>query len=206
MKLSILILTHNRPQLFQRCLLSVLSQLPPDVEVIVNNDSCDIVEVEHPAVTYHYNKFDNLSQIYQFLLGQAKGEHVYYLEDDDYLTHGFFNLPLDADLICGNYMPMYAPNNILEYALLYKDGMHGDAEQFLNSVSFWHLQLSQYIFRRRLADTFPFEMNSNHDNDAKLMKHVACKSATIRTTSKILFYQTTDGGDNISFPKQAATV
>lgn len=42
MKLSILILTHKRPELFQRCLESALHMLPENVEIIVNNDSNDI--------------------------------------------------------------------------------------------------------------------------------------------------------------------
>ena len=47
MRLSILILSHNRPYLFRRCLESVLKQLQDDIEVIVNNDTQDIEEIEH---------------------------------------------------------------------------------------------------------------------------------------------------------------
>ena len=61
-KLSILILTHNRPDLFQRCLHSVLSQLDDrtDVEIIVNNDSNDIREINDSRVTYYYKSFEIL--------------------------------------------------------------------------------------------------------------------------------------------------
>ena len=46
MKLSILILTHNRPKLFKRCIKSVIKNLPDfDIEILVNNDSNDIEEV-----------------------------------------------------------------------------------------------------------------------------------------------------------------
>ena len=47
MKLSVLIPTHKRPKLFIRCLNSVLNTLDElDFEVIVNNDSNDITEIE----------------------------------------------------------------------------------------------------------------------------------------------------------------
>ena len=46
MMLSILILTHNRPQLFKRALTSVLNNLPDyEIEILVNNDSQDIEEI-----------------------------------------------------------------------------------------------------------------------------------------------------------------
>ena len=46
MKLSVLIPTHNRPKLFTRCLTSVLDTLDGlEFEVIVNNDSNDITEI-----------------------------------------------------------------------------------------------------------------------------------------------------------------
>ena len=48
MLLSILILTHNRPTLFKRCISSVIDNFIEsqfDIEVIVNNDTRDITEV-----------------------------------------------------------------------------------------------------------------------------------------------------------------
>jgi glycosyltransferase involved in cell wall biosynthesis len=55
MKLSILILTHNRPILFKRCINSVLNNLPNfDIEILVNNDSKDITEIYHDNVNIFY--------------------------------------------------------------------------------------------------------------------------------------------------------
>ncbi len=200
MKMSILILTHNRPQLFNRCLKSVLDQLPEDVEVIVNNDSNDITEVPHPAVVYHYNKYNDLCSIYEFLLSKASGEFVYFLEDDDYLADGFFNIELDADLLCGNYMPTYNPNNVAEYLCHFKNCTYTNRQEFLNTVSDWHLQLSQYIFKKSTITEFPFAHDSHVHNDQRLVEFSVSNSSNIRTLSKVIYYQTIDGGDNISFP------
>lgn len=199
MKLSILILTHNRPKLFTRCLESVLYQINSDVEVIVNNDSKDIVEILHPQVRYYYNKFNSLCEIYKFLLEQSQGEYVYFLEDDDYLNKNFFEITLEEDLIVGNYYPTYNPNNILEFLKLYKDQQF-NAEEFIKQLNYEHLQLSQHIFKRDSIIDFEFTMDNNIHNDIRLVLHATQKSKIIKTTNKILYFQTTDGGDNISFP------
>ena len=89
MKLSILLLTHNRPELFDRAIRAIIPQLKEGIEVIVNNDSNDIREISHPLITYRYRKFINLSDIYKFLFNQSKGEYVYFAEDDDYVTDDF---------------------------------------------------------------------------------------------------------------------
>lgn len=202
MKLSILILTHNRPRLFKRCLESVLKQLTADVEVIVNNDSCDIEEIPHPQVTYHYYKPDTLCDIYKFLLERSTGEYIYYLEDDDYLVGDFLKQELDADLIVGNYCPTYETPDMLTMMTVYKDRWITPAD-FLANLNTEHLQLSQHIYKRSHVDTFDFPKDSNIHNDIKLTMHAACNAKTIKTLSKVFYYQTIDGGDNISFPKVA---
>lgn len=203
MKLSILILTHNRPKLFTRCLESVLAQIGPDIEVLVNNDSHDITEIEHPQVKYFYYSSGSLCEKYKFLLEIAQGEHVYYLEDDDYLTKDFLTVELDADLVVGNYCPTYQTDDMLTFMTLYKEA-HPSSDQFLNGLNTEHLQLSQHIYRRSHILDFEFPMDSNVHNDIKLTVHAALKAKTIHTVGKVFFYQTVDGGDNISFPKNTS--
>ena len=206
MKLSILILTHNRPMLFDRCLKSVLRQLPVDVEVIVNNDSNDITEIPHARVSYHYEKFDNLSQIYEFLLGQATGDYVYYLEDDDYLASDFFHkLELDADLVTGNYMPAQQPNWVKCLSMYYNQ-LWTDSKEFCLHLNLEHLQLGQHVFKRSTITDFVFPMDNNVHNDIALVMHSAHRSQLIRTSNKIFYFQTTDGGDNISFPDSSSSL
>jgi glycosyltransferase involved in cell wall biosynthesis len=196
-KLSILMLTHCRPALFERAMRSVLSQIPKGVEVIVNNDSDDITEVNHPQVTYHYKVMPYLSHIYRFLLQQANGEHIYYLEDDDYLLPGFFDkvMPLlDNDIIAGNHYPTYNDQFIMKTTTQFKDG--GD---FI--IDKENMQLGQFIMRKSLVETWTFPNDSHIHNDFKLVSHVTKNATSKLSLSKVLFVQTTDGGDNISFPE-----
>jgi glycosyltransferase involved in cell wall biosynthesis len=205
MKLSILILTHNRPKLFKRCLESVLDQITPNVEILVNNDSCDIEEIDHPQVKYYYCNPNSLCEIYKFLLEQSQGEYVYYLEDDDYLTKDFLSIKLDADLIVGNYYPTYKTADILISMTMYKDA-EITSQQFITNLNTEHLQLSQHIYTRSHIADFDFPMDSNIHNDIRLTLHAASKTKTIHTLNKVFFYQSTDGGDNISFPESISRV
>lgn len=200
MRLSILIPTHNRPTLFNRCIKSAYSQLNDDIEIIVNNDSSDInISITHPNVYYYFNKYDNLSDVYNFLLQKSTGEYVYFLEDDDYLSSDFTNIKLEADLICGNYCPTYKPNDIIKYLRIHKDD-NFTSENYLKQINLDDLQLSQYIFKRTTIENFIFPKDNNIHNDIKLVMHAIANSKTIATTNKVFFYQTIDGGDNISFP------
>ena len=199
MHLSILILTHNRPKLFTRCLESVLTQITSGVEVLVNNDSHDITEIDHPQVKYFYYSSGSLCEKYKFLLEIAQGEYVYYLEDDDYLTKDFLTVELDADLIVGNYCPSYQTDNMLTFMTLYKDSWL-TSDQFLDQLNTEHLQLSQHIYKRNTICDFEFPMDSNIHNDIKLTVHAALRAKRIKTVNKVFYYQTIDGGDNISFP------
>ena len=186
MMLTILILTHKRPELFQRCLLSALKNIPVNVDIIVNNDSNDIEEIQHPQVQYFYENPEHLSDKYKFILEKAKGEFVYYLEDDDYLVDSFYeilNYLQGYDIIHGLYYPSWNDNWIAKCAR--------DQD----------LQLGQFIMRRELALEWQFPNDSHIHNDDKLIDFLLRNGAKKLLLHKVLYIQTTDGGDNISFPE-----
>jgi glycosyltransferase involved in cell wall biosynthesis len=192
-KLSILLLTHNRPKLFERALGAIIKQLRPEIEVIVNNDSNDIVEIEHPQVEYHYKQFEHLTGIYKFLYNISSGEYIYFAEDDDYITSDFIESiwnELSSDVIIGNYNPVFNPDFKID-AMSYVLNSHMD--EFL-------LQLSQHIFKKDSIRGFDWPKDSDIHNDILLVKH-ALKNNNYKLINKVFFYQTADGHDNISFPE-----
>jgi glycosyltransferase involved in cell wall biosynthesis len=205
MKLSILILTHRRPLLFERCVNSVLSGIPEGVEVLVNNDTADITEV--PGATYFYERSDDLSALYRVLYERARGDHVFFLEDDDYVMGSFYEEvmgKLETDVLFFNYMPrvsFYKGDSMVKYfeyfspmERLRSAGTLGD---FLDGFTDTrHFQLSQLVFRRDRLREFP--SGNRIDNDLRLLRSLDPRS-TFRYVFKPLWAQTDDGRDNISF-------
>ena len=189
MKLSVLIPTHNRPKLFIRCLNSVLNTLDGlDFEVIVNNDSNDITEMEDLRVKYFYNKFNNLTEIYKFLSDNANGKFVYFLEDDDVMMKSFrkvFSL-LNDKVICGSY---FHEDKFLD--------LHQRITKFSSESA--DFQLSQVVFKKEDLNFSNLQDKCNGNciyNDYYLFKN----SVKDFDVASFCFYrQTTDGRDNISF-------
>ena len=207
MKLSILILTHNRPILFKRCINSVLNNLPNfDIEILVNNDSKDITEIYHDNVNifYYYKKRKKLTDIYKFLYEQSKGEYIFYLEDDDYINANFFkflNFKYDVNFL--NYLSKdiltYKKNIKLFYKRFFIKNKHLSKiyklSEFIDKFEPRDFQLSQIVFKRNGIKYWPTE--DNIFNDYKIFKSLELE--TIFYISKPLWVQTTDGNDNISF-------
>jgi len=181
--ISILILTHNRPKLFERTIKSVLDNLPDYlVEILVNNDSKDIKEIE--GATYFYEKHEDLSKTYKFLLDKATQEYVYFLEDDDYLLPNFFdNLDFNYDINFINYKH----ENIQEAITRHYREFEIEEEDF---------QLGQIVFKKSLINKFP--TGNIVTNDWTLFKSL---KGSIKLIPEVLWVQTTDGKDNISFPE-----
>jgi glycosyltransferase involved in cell wall biosynthesis len=196
MKISVLILTHNRPELFKRCIASVLENMPDDVEVLVNNDSNDIEEVS--GAQYYYDRDENLSNIYNFLINKAKGEYLYFLEDDDYVMRDFWDIVL-SDIesnmtLFYNYIPHSGVNEYIKrFHNTIPEGEY-TREDFLKLVMVEHFQISQFMFRKQ---DMTCGMEGNYlNNDYKLFLNI---DNNILYKQLPIFTQTVDGQDNISF-------
>ena len=194
--LTILILTHNRPQLFYR-LFNIIKQY--ECEIIVNNDSNDVLTLpngNYKNIRLFHNKFSNLSDIYKFLILKVNTSWFYILEDDDIPLNFFkafvnfsdlnfndlnFN-DLNFDAIVGSYFTF--DKRFVKYDLESKD-----------------FQLSQIIFKNKT-----FNFNSLYDrcngdciyNDYYFVKENIFNPFV---TNYCFYKQTVDGKDNISFPE-----
>lgn len=187
MKLSILILTHNRPELFRRCLGSVLNYLPENVEILVNNDGNFKEELSKDIVKYYYRQSHNISDLYKHLFDEAKGEYVFFLEDDDYILPNFF------DAIDYNYDINYM--NYRTYDI--RKTLKKRKEPFTVETENKDFQLSQILFKKSLVTEFP-DGNDLH-NDWNLFQHI--KNDSLKVIPEYTWVQTIDGKDNISFPE-----
>jgi glycosyltransferase involved in cell wall biosynthesis len=205
MKLSICILTHNRPELFTRAINSILSNHPDvDYEIRINNDSRDITEIPGDNIYYSYYKDKDLSNVYRYLFDSSVGEYIYYLEDDDYIHPTFFNnLNFEYDI---NYMlytsvdhiTYYGPKQAIKRQRLNRHLMNvTDYKTFIANFNDKYFQLGQILFRKDCIEEFPSGNNLN--NDYILFSECINVNSTIKYIDRQLWTQTTDGKDNISF-------
>lgn len=197
MKLSILILTHNRPKLLNRLLSSIFNNFDKklEFEILINNDS-DLLDeylynipssINH---TLYFFKNNNLGQLYFELFKRAKGEFIWFLEDDDYLKNDIFNkLSFTNDIMYCNYHAYDPKLAISQYKSF-------EIETINN-----HFQFSQIIFRKKLLKLTEFPLNNNLDNDWNIFQIIRNKTKDILIIKSLIFYQTCDGKDNISFPQ-----
>lgn len=206
MKLSICILSHNRPSLFSRAIESVLTAPRNfDLEILVNNDTKDITEVISDSVniSYTYLMSEDLSDIYKHLYVSAQGEFIYYLEDDDYInTQMFSYLDFSYDI---NYILYTSKPHISEGGIsmaLERQHMNNhlihehNYNKFISAYDCTYFQLGQICFRKEIVEKFP--AGNDISNDYNLFQQFNKKSS-IKYINKQLWIQTTDGGDNISF-------
>jgi hypothetical protein len=172
--ISILIPTHKRPLLFERCIKSVL---PFDFvsEIIVNNDSKDISEIKDPRISYYYNTYDDISSIYKFLFTKATQEYVMYLEDDDYLLDAFTWIKslLVNDIIIQHYVDLdnqYWFMNT-KYIKAMKDvkTKKDYVCKLFKSGFYRYFQLSQLVFKRSIVPVDKFPKGNNIFNDFKFL-------------------------------------
>ena len=202
MKISILILTHKRPELFKRCINSVIAAynkfpLKNNVEILVNNDSNDIKEIySNLPIIYSYNNY-NLGNLYFDLFKRANGEYVYFLEDDDYISEEFFEIfsQYNQDIMYFNYKPYKWIDHFAEF-FKYTNNVYKDKEHFLQNYDPWNFQFSQICFKKKCLNDFPID--DNLQNDFEIFKRLKGSFINI---NKFIFTQSTDGGDNISFNK-----
>jgi glycosyltransferase involved in cell wall biosynthesis len=127
---SIIIPTHNRPQMLREAVESALAQTFQDFEIIVvlNGASAETVEMgrrfaDHAKIKIVEMEDSTLAASRNFGMGFVQGEWVAFLDDDDIWLPGKLQLQLDAaretgaDLICCNFC-FFNQGGIIERAAL----------------------------------------------------------------------------------------
>jgi len=170
MKLSILILTHNRPKLFKKCLKSLLLSLNDNnfsnFEILVNNDSNDITEIKHTNIKYYYYNF-SVNNIYKKLYNLSTGEYIMFLEDDDIILNikNVLKNLYTSNLHIGLYKA-YDKNKTI---YMFKEYLSNKQKINLSFNNFKFFQLSQIIFKKTFIN---FPSKYHNENDEKLLQEL----------------------------------
>ena len=207
--LSILIPTHNRPELFTKCINSVISQLDTiktqyDIEILVNNDSNDITEIfDHRIDVKYFYKNTVIDGIppHEYLYSLATKKWIYILEDDDTLFKTFFKSisnidPDQADIILGTYIP---DNDIKLYFKYFKEWFSG-SHKILN-LNLFRYQFGQILFKNNIISTLFDNVQIHKFSDCIPLIQFMNLNNRFYCTKDIFFVQNLDHKNktNISF-------
>lgn len=97
--LSIIVPVYNTEKYLEKCLDSVLVNIPPKTEVIVVNDGSpdnskriiEEYEKKYPNIVFGYDKKNGgLSSAKNYGLSKAKGRYVIYLDSDDFVAPNMY--------------------------------------------------------------------------------------------------------------------
>ena len=225
---SILIPTHNR-DIFETLKSIAAVEIPFKYEVLINDDS---KTYSKKKIQEYAKKFRlplrllratcyDITGIYKSLLREAKGEYLYYLEDDDFLMAPFVQalktmVEKGIDLMYCNYFgyenPVLEFNKTTVYtgSCEYKTKITpsrriepSPIEYTVNSgfVKFFEsynhydkFQLGRIIFKKSICKLFP--RKNNVLNDWHLFRHLRPE---VFATSEYIIYKQNVNGDNISF-------
>jgi glycosyltransferase involved in cell wall biosynthesis len=98
MRISIVICTHNRPELLSRALNSIIAQKSSSLkEIIVVNDGSEksyqhiLSEYVNYIAYYEYAKSRGVSFARNYGIEKSSGEWILFLDDDDELAHGYID-------------------------------------------------------------------------------------------------------------------
>jgi len=168
-KLSICIATYNRGKFIGETLDSILSQMPPSVElVIVDGASPDNTPevmaqylLDHPEIRYYREQENSgIDRDYDKAIGYARGEYCWLMTDDDLMHAGAISRVLDSldtnpDLVVVNAEVQNADFTTVLNASFLKissDREYGekDNEKFFSEVASYLSFIGGVIVKRQL--------------------------------------------------------
>ena len=191
MKVSIIVPVYNVAKYIERCLLSVLNQTWPDLEVILVNDctpdnSMEIVRrvvASHPrgAVVRCLEHEENrgLSAARNTGILASVGDYLYFLDSDDYISANAIELLADAavqkrpDFVIGNYEAwnkLVSRPLVLQHKLYFQEGI-------VHEDDLWSFKLacmaqSMYVVGET---TYYYSMQPDSIMRAPSMRNLECR-------------------------------
>lgn len=200
MKLTIIIPVYKVANTLQRCVESVVCQLPEKSEIILVDDGspdecpalCEELVRQHQHVSVLHKTNGGLSSARNYGLMYAKGEYVTFIDSDDELSEETLKPLMDIMLQHPEYDILEFPASIhhdhsSQHTLNFTDKSWQSASKYWLETSAWnHCYAWNKIYKRRLFDAVRFP-------DGKIFEDLLCYPQILRlnpiiaTTSKGLY-------------------
>ena len=100
LKYSVIIPVYNAEQTIEKCLGSLLHQIPETAELLVINDGspdgsgviCKRYAQKYPAIRYFEKENGGVSTARNVGLDEAKGEYILFVDSDDYVESNYWQV------------------------------------------------------------------------------------------------------------------
>lgn len=171
--LSIIVPVYNVEDYLVQCLKSLISQIYPNVEIIVVDDGstdssgeiCDSFSTSNDNVAVYHKENGGLSDARNYGFARSRGEYIAFLDSDDWAEPSMYSEMIslmednDAQLVCANYYVHSAKDCIKTNSIVNEgvDVMSGDdALRIVLSCGKIGNSINSKLYRRELIETNSF--------------------------------------------------
>ena len=184
-KLSIIIAVYNIEKYLDKCLNSVISQKGNDIEILIVDDGsvdnslniCKKYQKKDKRIVIIHQENSGLSSSRNTGIENAKGEYLWFIDGDDYISNGSVNTIrkyLDKyDIVCFNYYSIRNDKIVSKSSFKEYDTIQD--KYILNAPTVWNKVIKKDIV---VKERFPEKCSYND---------IYIIPTFVRYTNKIIF-------------------
>lgn len=201
MRLSVIIPVFRVEQTLQRCVESVMVQLPPESEVILVDDGsddlcpslCDQLANDDPRIRVIHQPNAGLSAARNSGIEQARGEWITFVDSDDWLGNDTLPKVMDevtkheeSDIV--EYPVQVYEGGRDEHRLTFADTSYPEySDYWLDGRGFLHAYAWNKVYRRTLFDTVRYPVGRLFE-DVPTTFQLVQKARAVTTVSVGLYH------------------
>lgn len=215
LRYSVIIPVYNAEKTIEKCLDSLLYQIPMCAELIVINDGsvdksgkiCKRYAEKYSAIRYLEKENGGVSTARNMGLDNAKGEYILFVDSDDYVDSKYW-------MVIDSYINQYHPDmlqwgfrncgqivrecNIGDYAVSGEKAVSEKIDKALRKYLFCNLPFRS--FKKNLIEYYSlrFETNLAIGEDQAFIFEYAMHINTLVSVSEILYNVVLDKEDSLS--------
>lgn len=213
MKFSVIIPTYNYSQYLHRCLASITKQKYLDCEIIIVDDgSTDntkeiVKEIQHEfpnySINYIWQKNNGLSSARNHGIKEAKGNYIWFLDADDYLSNNSLHIIDDyldnnpnTEMLFGGYKAIYKNKTVDKYPSRLSECIYKNFKNFIKR-KFRGLTIGATIIKKELTLKYSFPENVDIGEDYILFAKILGTSNQCHSLQKILVNKSRNSGTSL---------
>lgn len=199
--LSIIIPVYNVSATLDRCLESVVSQLPVGAEVIIvddgstdgSGDICDRWADGHDFIRVLHQSNAGLSAARNAGIVIARHDYITFVDSDDYVGQGVYAkvmslLATNKDIDIAEYeITKHLPDGTCEHIFLGDNTYHDSMDYLLRQKAYNHTYAWNKVYKRSLFDTVRYPVGK-HFEDTCVMPLLLKHANVIATVSGVSYH------------------